>query len=36
MKDALKIGQINNEQDQGLVASEVYSRVQKLKEREGK
>lgn len=36
MQDALKIGQINNQQDQGLVASEVYSRVQELKDREGK
>ena len=36
MQDALKIGQINNQEDQGLVASEVYSRVQQLKEREGK
>ena len=36
MQDALKIGQINNQEDQGLVASDVYSRVQQLKERESK
>ena len=37
MQDALK-GQTANSnlQDQGLVASEVYARVQKLKERESK
>ena len=36
MQDALKIGMINNQEDQGLVASEVYLRVQKMAERESK
>ena len=32
----MKIGEVNNQEDQGLVASEVHQRVEKLKEREGK
>ena len=36
MQEALKIGQADGHEDEGLVVTDVYQKVLKLKERESK